>query len=348
MIRRVRQRLCALIIVGILGAVGQNPLHAQPAGEAGEISMKDVPLQEIQLPSSIDGTMQKSLVWIPESAKTEERPVLVFLHSWSGGYRQNNMDWVKLAAERNWIVLHPDFRGPNSRPEACGSELAQQDILDVLDWAQKEYKVDLNRVYLAGGSGGGHMSLLMAGRHPHRFSAVSSWCPITDLVEWHRFHVKDGVAGNYAKMMEKSCGGAPGTSPAVDLQYKNRSPRVWIKNIGDLPVDINAGVHDGHTGSVPVRHSLWAFNEIAKAVNAPVVTEDEMEQLWADLRLKNPQPGDTAEDVEYGMPIYLRRTAGTARVTIFEGGHVAVPAPAIAWLEKQSRLAQTATQATKQ
>src|SRR5690606_33435945 len=86
------------------------------------------------------------------------------------------------------------------------------------------YKVDSNRVYLAGVSGGGHMSLLMAARHPERFSAVSAWVGISDLAEWYRFHAPDGEPRGYARMVAASCGGPPGSSEEVDRQYRERSP----------------------------------------------------------------------------------------------------------------------------
>jgi len=52
------------------------------------------------------------------------------------------------AGRRGWICLWPDFRGPNNSPDACGSEKAQQDILDVVDWVLDRYAVDKKRLYL--------------------------------------------------------------------------------------------------------------------------------------------------------------------------------------------------------
>ena len=44
------------------------------------------------------------------------------------------------AAEQGWIYIFPDFQGPNKRPEACGSELAQQNILEAVEWAKGKSK----------------------------------------------------------------------------------------------------------------------------------------------------------------------------------------------------------------
>ncbi|MCE2796791.1 MAG: prolyl oligopeptidase family serine peptidase [Planctomyces sp.] len=204
------------------------------------------------IPSSLDGKSQPVLAWAPDTAKVQKTPLFVFLHSWSSDYTQDNSKWLKACAERGWIWLHPNFRGINQSPQACGSRLARQDILDAIEHACELWQVDRERIYLAGVSGGGHMSLLMAGHHPERFSAISAWVGPTDLAQWHRFHTQDGKPGKYAKMIEKSLLGAPGTSPEIDAEYRDRSPVYHLHQATTLPVSIWAGVEDGHTGSVPV------------------------------------------------------------------------------------------------
>jgi poly(3-hydroxybutyrate) depolymerase len=243
----------------------------------------------------------------------------------------------KMAEERGWIYLFPHFRGANRHPDACGSEKAQQDILDAVDWANERYPVDTRRIYLTGASGGGHMTMLMAGRHPNVWAAASAWVGISDLAAWHGRHAGDG----YGRMLRASCGGAPGDSPEVDEQYRQRSPLTHIHRAAGLPLDIAAGVHDGHSGSVPVRHSLDAFNAIAKAVGAEPVTEGEIQQLSRpNGRLDRPRPSDQVTDPSLGRKIYLRRTAGKSRVTIFEGGHERVVPAAVAWLERHAKQAE--------
>ncbi|MFG0335013.1 MAG: alpha/beta hydrolase family protein [Maioricimonas sp. JB049] len=287
--------------------------------------------------STIDGAGQPVRVWAPESAKTQPAPLLLSLHTWSSDYRQDRSPWVREAVQRGWIYVQPNFRGRNDNPAACGSELARQDVLDALDWARRTWKVDDERIYLAGVSGGGHMTMLMAGYYPERFSAVSAWVGISDLSEWYRFHSSDGEVGNYARMVAACCGGAPGSSGKVDAEYESRSPINVLGRVGDLRVDLNAGVKDGKTGSVPIHHTLRAFNAIAAAGGHATISDVELDYLWENGRLASPLPGDEMDDPDYGRAIWLRREAGPARVTIFEGGHEAVPEAACAWLEQQQR-----------
>lgn len=294
-------------------------------------------LTEITVPSSLDGTDQPSMLWAPVTASRELTPLLIYLHSWSGDYRQDNAAWQREAVRRGWIYLHPNFRGVNKQPQACGSRWARQDILDALDWVSKAYRVDPHRIYLAGTSGGGHMAMLMAAYAPQRFSAVSAWVGISDLAEWQRFHVKDGKPDHYAQMTVDSLGGTPGASSEVDAAYRERSPLFHLHQAVGLPMDIAAGVTDGHTGSVPIAHSLLAFNTLAKACAAKEVGSEEIEQLWTTGRLTSPTAADTSPDPSYGREILLRRTAAAARVTIFQGGHEGLPFAACEWLGKQDR-----------
>ncbi len=303
--------------------------------------MKWSDLTEIAIASSADGTEQPSLYLAPKSPLNESVPLLVYLHSWSTDYHQDNTDWLREAAARGWLFIQPNFRGQNDTPQACGSKLARQDILDAVEWMQSKYPVDSRRIYLAGTSGGGHMTMLMAGHHPDRFSAASAWVGIGDIAEWYRFHVKEGQPDKYADDIVKSLGGPPGTSDEIDAEYRDRSPQFHIRRAVGLPLDIAAGVTDGHTGSVPIQHSLLVFNELAKVQKLPLVSAREIDELWTNQKLTTPGKSDQGIDPTYEREIFLRRTAGKCRVTIFDGGHEGLPHAACEWLSHQQRETKT-------
>jgi poly(3-hydroxybutyrate) depolymerase len=292
----------------------------------------------VLIPSSVDGSDQPCYLILPGGFQPEgpPLPLLVSLHTWSGDVQQRNEPLERLADQRGWIYLFPHFRGPNRHPDACGSATAQQDILDAVAWAREHYPVDPRRIYLTGVSGGGHMTLLMVGRHPEIWAAASAWVPISDLTAWHALHAE----GPYGAMVRASCGGAPGDSPEVDRQYRQRSPITHLHRARGVPLDIAAGVHDGHTGSVPIQHSLDAFNVVAAAVGVAGVCQHEVAQLSRrGGKLDDPRPSDRVEDAVLGRRIYLRRYAGRSRVTIFDGGHEGIAAAAVDWLERHERAA---------
>ncbi len=171
------------------------------------------------------------------------------------------------------------------------------------------------------------MALLLAGRHPDKFAAVSAWVGITDLARWHNQHAGD----DYGASLRACCGGKPGESKRVDREYRARSPLTWLAGARDLPVELAAGIYDGHLGSVSIDHTLNAFNLLAAENDVPPIDDATMHQL---MTLSMNDLPHLTEDPDLGRKIYLRRQAGLARVTIFEGQHEMVPQAAIAWLSR--------------
>ncbi|MBA2115347.1 alpha/beta hydrolase family protein [Bremerella alba] len=328
---------CLLGLVVVLVVIKNQVEAVDPTSAGVPDSSVGQRYVETEFVSSFDKTKQPLRYALPLTSQTGKRPVLVFLHSWSSTYHLHKKDWLNAALDRGWIFIEPNFRGPNNHPQACGSAAARADVLDSVDFAITQLNADTSRIYLAGASGGGHMTMLMAGRHPERFTAASAWVGISDLGQWYQDHSPNGNPQNYAKMIVKCCGGAPGDSRTVDNEYLQRSPIHWITQLGDLPLDIAAGVHDGQTGSVPFQHSVRLYNEIAKSQNAEVVSNLEMQQLWDQAKLSNPQPLDTAKDSTYGRDIKLRRKTDNARLTIFDGGHEGLAEAACAWLDNHRR-----------
>ncbi len=295
-------------------------------------------LLTIHIPSeATPDAPQACLFWAPDVPEGETRPLLVNLHTWSSGYSQDRSPWWEQATARGWFLIQPDFQGANTRPEAGGSALARSQILEARDWMIENYPIDTECVYIAGVSGGGHMTMLMSGFHADQFSAASAWCGPSDLADWYNFHTNDGVPEQYARMIAACCGGAPGSSNAVDAQYLDRSPIHHMQHVGDLFLDINTGVLDGKTGSVPIHHSLRAFNVVADTNGDPLIAEAEMDHLWNTGQLANALPSDLAGDREYRNDVLLRRESGNTRVTVFDGTHEAFPETACEWLSRQRR-----------
>lgn len=322
-----------ILLVGlVLGTPGVVLGTLEDGGRVGgfpdEVSAIEIPRGEGLPP-------QPALFHAPEGGGA--RPMLVVLHSWSADYRQDShIPLARAALRRGWVYLQPDFQGPNRRPEACGSPRAVLDVLQAVDHARKIARVDPERVLLTGSSGGGHMALLMAGLHPERWAAVSAWVPIADLARW--YHECQQAGRRYAREIVSCCGGVPGESPEVDVQYRLRSPLSHLTAARGLPVDIQAGIRDGHDGSVPVRHSLLAFNELAHPRDR--FTEEQIEELTVQPRVPDSLglSGPPEDSGSYGdrEPL-LRRSSGTARITLFDGGHEQLHAPTLHWLDGQVR-----------
>lgn len=211
-------------------------------------------MQELTVVSSLDNSPEPVLFSAAEG--NQPRPLLVGLHTWSAERSNQRGTLLPLARERNWHLLLPEFRGPNlaNNPragEACGSALARQDILDAV--AQVREQEAVGPIFLYGGSGGGHMALMMAATAPKFWTAISSWCPITDLFKWREENE------NYRAHIEACCGGVPDDGEEVRASYRERSPYFYAEQIAQSTLSIHHGKWDK---AVPFTHSLNLYQQI--------------------------------------------------------------------------------------
>ena len=282
----------------------------------------------VEISSSVDGSLQPSYIVIPERRNpSTAAPLVVVLHTWSFDLEQRQPDLELAVAARGWILLAPNFRGRNDRPEACGSTVAQQDVLDAVAWVRSHYAIDERRIYVLGLSGGGFMTMLMTARHPDLWAAASAWVGISDLGDWYAAHRDD----NFGRMMRGCFGGAPADNDGAAAEVRARSPIRYLNPRLKVPLDLAAGRYDS---TVSITHSLRAMQAVAPTA----VTDTEIALLTgAGSGLLGPAPSDTASDALLGRRIFLRRTVGKFRVTIFDGGHEWIPRAAVDWLAQHRK-----------
>ena len=209
------------------------------------------------------------------------------------------------------------------------------DLKSAVTFVKANYPVDETKVFLVGGSGGGHASLLMAGRHPELWSAVSSWCPISDVAAWHA-QCSQFTNNNktYADHIVQACGGNPQEDPAVFADAMHRSPVTYLPQVkGKVIVDIGTGIHDGHTGSVPVSHTLNAFNCLAAECDR--ISDDDIKFMVDNEAIPEHLKFDGIDPAYGENEVLFRRVSGMVRVTVFEGGHTILTGSAFGFFDNQ-------------
>lgn len=290
---------------------------------------------EVRYPVPEDGSEQPALFWAPEPAAGSRAPLLVALHTWSGDYRQagGEAKYAEWCLENGWIFLHPNFRGPNRRPEALGSELVVADIRAAVEWARRTAPVDEERIYAIGVSGGGHATQLVAGRLPEIWAGVSSWCGISDVAAWHRETSEAGRL-NYARHIEGALGAAPDSNGEILAEAARRSPLSWLARAGAVPLDLNHGIADGRSGSVPFTHSLHAWNAVVpEGERLPVADV----AAWYADPASIPRDPAASDPLYTNRPVVFRKVHRNTRVTLFEGGHEIHHEAALNWLAAQRK-----------
>jgi pimeloyl-ACP methyl ester carboxylesterase len=284
-------------------------------------------IEDITLTSTADGADQPALWLAPDG--DGDKPLLVILHSSSAEYLQHaGIPYAMFADENGWAVIAPQFRGVNDDADSMGSDLAVQDVVDAIDFAIAQEGVDANRVYAVGYSGGGTMSLLLAGRHPDKVTAVAAWGPPYDLIEFYRQSVAAGR--HYAPDIIAACGGDPTESSAAEEDCLSRSPLTYLDTAREeqVPVYIAQGIHDSLLSPF---HGAGAFNQLAEP--ADQLGEDQLAAI-AEGSIPDNLSGSISIETYFAegdpAPVFARQSAA-AWLVFFDADHDMVYGPTLRW-----------------
>ena len=127
-------------------------------------------------------------IYIPSSYLEDddkEYPLLFSLHGYTSlaFWNLSYTGFQSIADEEKFIVVYPQGLTLNSTGEThwnvggwtIGSQSNDIDFIsDVIDWTNKNYKIDLSRIYSVGMSNGGFMSYRLACNLSNRIAAIGS------------------------------------------------------------------------------------------------------------------------------------------------------------------------------
>ncbi|MDR1672275.1 MAG: GDSL-type esterase/lipase family protein [Bacteroidales bacterium] len=270
--------------------------------------------KEVDIKSSADGTTQKAMLY--RSTKGAGQPLIVSLHTWSGNYTQTNPLTMEILI-RDYNFIQPDFRGPNNRPEACGSDLVIADIEDAIAYAIEKTDADKSQVHIVGASGGGYASFLCYMKLQYPVRSFSAWMPISDLEAWYWESV--GRRQRYSDDILKSTS-PDGTPDFVEMRKRSPLHLPYPAHRKGSSLYIYTGIHDGYTGSVPVTHSINMYNKIVyekyPADKHNFVPQEDVVKMLA-MRVFPGAPQATVGN----RHIHYHKRTGDVELTIFEGTH---------------------------
>lgn len=293
-------------------------------------------VHQVKVISSIDGTAQPALFFNPNAGK--KRPLLVALHSWSADYlHQYSVPFGIWAIKNGWVFIHPDYRGAFVNRNAIASELAVQDIIDAVEYAKSNADVDKDRIYLTGFSGGGMMSLIMAGRYPDLWAGVAAWVPVYDLTRW--YHETKDSKFNYALHIKNACGGVPHPGSKSELECQKRSVSGYLKGAygKNIPIYIATGINDNF---VRPSHSFLAFNDLADDKDR--ISEEDINYIDSSRKIPAHFSGiyyDSLYD-DVDLPLLYECKSNTVELKIFDGKHDIIFNAGLYWLSKQYKRKQ--------
>jgi hypothetical protein len=294
------------------------------------------PLTEVDITATVDGATQKALFY---KSKTLNRPLIVFLHTWSSDYstiyEYGGYVFSDEITSRDWNYIQPNFRGANNNPDACVSTKVISDIDDAINYAIANGNVDTSKIYIVGPSGGGLAALghfMKSTRTDIKGYYV--WVPITDLAAWY-FQTFDKSYDNYFYDISNSlrCDGKLNFTEA-----QNRSPIYMTTPVGKLDntfIKFYAGIRDGYDGAaVPFTHSVLMFNKLLKDKGLP---NDRVPLNDVLYMVENHQPSVIQDlgTLTGGKTIKYKKTVGNLDLTLFDGAHEMIIEHAITDLENE-------------
>jgi hypothetical protein len=139
-------------------------------------------VQEWAYESRADGSGQPFKMAIPtDYDPARPAPLSVYMHGYSGNHLEHATGMVSHPGSFDLSVLG---RGRGGGYRA----LSEADVLDVIDYVQAHWAIDLDRIHLNGGSMGGGGTYRLGSRYPHRFASGRPACgfashlPVANLI----------------------------------------------------------------------------------------------------------------------------------------------------------------------
>lgn len=296
--------------------------------------------QKVEVTSSADQSQQPSYFF--KSKGDQPCPLIISLHTWSGNYTQkDSLSWMCI--QNNFNYIHPNFRGPNNKPKACGSPFVVPDIDDAIDYAIQHGNVDTTNMHIVGVSGGGYATLLCYMKTRHHIQSFSAWASISNIEYWYYESV--GRKSKYARDIAEATTGKQFKGDHYkfnEAEARKRSPMFMNTPVAqreNSKLFIYTGIHDGYTGSVPITQSLRFFNKVVHDFDPndheTLISTDEM------LRLVERQNTDFLNPAKthHGDILFRRQYKDKVQVNVFEGTHEMLIDQALFPLKAQKVLA---------
>jgi dienelactone hydrolase len=272
---------------------------------------------KVEIRSTADKTLQPSIY--RKTSSKEKKPLLVYLHSWTGDYRQID-DMALKAKELDWNYITPNFRGPGWEPKSCGSDFVIADIDDAIDYMIKNANVDKNEVHIYGRSAGGHATMLCYMRLKFQAKSFSSWAGISNFVDWYY------ETGTRKLPQHKQLLMATGDTIKPNFEeMKKRSPYFYQipQHRKNAKLYLYTGIHDGYVGSVTVTQNVNFYNKLIKEKSpkdkSNIVSDKDIIELLTKRTYLASNP-NLKEKIN-GRLVHYQKEKGNIKLVVYEGGH---------------------------
>lgn len=133
-----------------------------------------VGLSYAQLTTVMNKTTYPFWIQVPEKQPEEKLPLLLFLHG-------KSLSGTDINRVKRYGVLRAIEKGRKIPAIVVAPQLASgswnpDKVLELMEYLQKNYPIDEQRIYVCGMSLGGYGTLHFAGKHPDKLTAAVAIC----------------------------------------------------------------------------------------------------------------------------------------------------------------------------
>jgi poly(3-hydroxybutyrate) depolymerase len=183
-----------------------------------------------------------ALLLVPEQygpgKPTPPMPLVIAIHGRNTGEKLTARLWDGLPARGNFAVIAPAGMGRRI-PYCSWGYRGQIDDLarmpSIADNALPWLRVDRSRIYAAGGSMGGHETLLLLGQHPKLLAGAVAIDGVTNFYTRYYDFALSPLTRPLQALARLEVGGTPKTNPTG---YVLRSPTHWLRQIAESGVPL--------------------------------------------------------------------------------------------------------------
>lgn len=197
----------------------------------------------------------QSFILFAPKKENENQPYGVYLHNSSGkrGVRPSP-EWRKVFSDMNLIFISPNG-APNKSPTWRRIILA----LDSLATVENLYRIDQNRIFVGGISGGGHIGMMCQMLYPEIFNgaishAAQSYLPDRDGLNGHFPGLNLRDAKTFPRKLRRWCV----ISGDQDYNYKEilQTSKHWLDNKFEYRFFDIEGMKHTNAEAKPLRNAL--------------------------------------------------------------------------------------------
>lgn len=182
-----------------------------------------------------NGLARPAIVLVPAeygpSHPTPPLPLVISPHGRGVRAKGNARLWSNLPARGGFVVVCPGGMGRRLPLHSWGYQGQIDDLArmpGIAESALPWLRINRKKIHAAGGSMGGHETLLLLGRHPKLLAGAIAIDPVTNFYDRYTDFALSARTRGLQALARIEVGGTPKTNPTG---YVLRSPTHWLPQI---------------------------------------------------------------------------------------------------------------------